>query len=109
MNNNIESILPDRDFPDYSAFSANVNPLYFHFALPFITEYVKNENVVYVCKDHFEELVAFDSQLQEEYVEWYNPGNEFYITNREYAGQSLDIYILGLNKTVLMFFMRKTF
>ena len=56
MNNNIESILPNRDFPEYSAFSANVNPRYFHFALPFITEYVKNENEFDIL---FKELECF--------------------------------------------------
>jgi hypothetical protein len=107
MNIDIESILPNRDFPDYSVFSKNRNSLYFQFALPFLTEYVVNENMVFVCQEHFEELVALDSVLQQEYVEFYGPGNEYYITSRAHDGQNLDIYILARAKQVLMFFTRK--
>lgn len=107
MDTDIESILPNKDFPDYTAFSANVNPLYFQYALPFLTEYVKNENTCFAAQDHFEELVGCNNELQMEYVEWYNSENEFYVTSKRDDGQIMDIYILARYKKVLMFFTRK--
>lgn len=108
MDIDIEFILPNRNFPDYTVFSKNINPLYFQFALPFLSEYVKNDDLCFAAHEHFEELIAFDMVLQQEYVEWYDPANEYYVTSKRDDGQDMDIYILARNKVVLMFFIRKS-
>lgn len=104
----IESLIPNRDFPDYTAFSESCNPLYFRFALPFLKSKLNEEIPLYADKEHFEELVNESYDLQLEYVERYNPENEFFVTQSSHEATLIDIYFIVRCGEIVMFFTRKS-
>lgn len=76
----IESVLPNRDFPDYTPFSPSCNPLYFEFAIPYLKNRLNEECPLYACQIDFEELVGESYELQMEYIEHYHHENEYFLT-----------------------------
>ncbi len=107
MGLDIENILPDKDFPDYTAFSSSSNPLYFEFTIPYLKEKLREECPLGADKDHFEELLIENPDLQAEYVEHYHQENEFYVTQSKYRGILFDIYYIARYGAIVMFFTRK--
>lgn len=102
----IESLLPNRDFPDYTAFSESCNPLYFRFALPFLNSKLNEEIPLYADKEHFEELVNESYELQLEYVEHHHSDNEFFVTQNRHKETLIDIYYIARKGVIVMFFTR---
>lgn len=107
MKINIEQLLPNRDFPDYTPFSQLTNSLYFQYALPFLNHYIQSKEAIFACRNHFEELVSKSTALEDEYVEHYNTENKFYVTQRVDKNKTLDIYIIAREKLIVMFFIRE--
>lgn len=104
----IEFVLPDRDFPDYTPFSESTNPLYFAFTVPYLKERMNEELPMGASKEHFEELVNEAYELQLEYVEHYHPENEYFLTQGRYEGKLQDIYYIARNGEIVMFFIRRS-
>jgi len=107
MEYNYESLLQNKEFPDYTVFTEHTNALYFQYLLPIVMQEVNSTQPLYAAKEHFEELVSENIDLQHEYVELYDENNEFYLTQCSDGSQLYDFYILKLNKKVALFFIRK--
>lgn len=103
----IEFALPDRDFPDYTPFSETYNPIYFRFALPFLKNKLNGKMPLCADKEHFEELVDENYELQLEYVEHYHPENDFFVTQSRHEETLIDIYFIARDGEIVMFFTRK--
>ncbi len=102
----IEGVLPNRDFPDYTPFSRSCNPLYFEFALPYLKNRLNEECPLYACQIHFEELVSECFELQLEYVEHYHPDNEYFLTQGITGDVLMDMYFIARHGEIIMFFIR---
>ena len=107
MRYDFESLLHNKEFPDYTFFTETMNALYFQYLLPFLNQEVNSEQPLFAAIEHFEELVSENVDLQYEYVELYHEKNEFYLTQRSDGSKLYDIYILARNNKVVMFFIRK--
>lgn len=105
---NIESLISDREFQDYTPFSKNINALYFIFARSHLLAAYKSNRGTSACKEHFEELVGEDEGLQNEYVEAYHPRNEFFVLQERNGSTLHDIYCIFRFKRLQMFFIRKS-
>lgn len=102
----IKELLYEKDFPDYTVFSLNVNTIYFNYALPHLKNEIHSEFPVYADKTHFEELICFNPELQLEYVELYSPDAEFFIISTK-SDKLYDCYIMSVNSVIKMFFIRE--
>ena len=60
----------------------------------------------YAEKSHFEELICFNPELQNEYVEHYSPEAEFFIVSTK-SDKLYDCYIMVVNSIIKMFFVRE--
>lgn len=107
MTYDYESLLQNKEFPDYTVFTVHTNALYFQYLLPIMLQEVNSKQPLYAAKEHFEELVSENIDLQHEYVEMYDEINEFYLTQCSDGSQLYDFYILTREKKVVMFFIRK--
>ncbi len=103
---NIEDVLENRDFPDYTPFSLTSNPLYFMIALTFLKDKLKENILCQACIEHFEELVNECTDLQVEYVEYYHKDNQFFVVQSAHQGHLFDIYFITRYGEILMFFTR---
>lgn len=107
MKYNLEDfIIMNRNFPDYTVFSMAINTLYFEFASPYLLNKISLGKCIFACKEHYEELVSQDIQLQLEYVNVYDNENEFYYVQNRDETEAYDFYILTRNGNILMFFTR---
>ncbi len=104
----IEGVLPNRDFPDYTPFSQYINSLYFQYFSSNLKEEILNGNSVNACKSHFEELVSLNNDLQYAYVEVFDHDNEFWCLQKSDGDVIFDFYIILNTSEVIFFFIRKS-
>lgn len=106
-SNVICDMLIDKEFPDYTPFSINLNAFYFDYCRQILEIEINRETPIYVAKEPFEELVNLNKQLAAEYVEWLSPNSKYFIVNFTDV-KNYDFYVMAINFKVVMFFVRET-
>lgn len=96
------------DLPDYSLYSDSCNPVLFQAGkYHFYSDVLPDP--LYASKEHFLELIAEHTQLQNQYVEHLGPNNEFYVSSLlNSEGVPYDIYYMVDANELKFFFTRKT-
>jgi len=102
-----EHIIDDSNFPDYTVFSADNNPIYFYLVKRYFYGHVLNEPE-YLSREQYQKIINNHHQLQNKYVEFLGPENQFYITpTKDEAGIVYDIYFMTTRQELHFFFTRQ--
>jgi hypothetical protein len=96
-------------FPDYTLFSEQSNPIFYHdFRMALITSVVNSEPGQ-IPRSRWEELIASHQDIQQEYVEYYSDSNHFnYAQGKDRFGNPVDYFMLFEDNKLKFFFTRRT-
>jgi len=101
----LESLLADKEFPDYSFFSERKNNLFFNFAK---RNFLHETTLLCADEKHFQELIFDKPDLQLEYVENYHPSAQYYYCCLNDESKTYDFYLMVVDCSLKLFFLRES-
>lgn len=99
----LNDLLQNKEFPDYSVFTAKINTFYFEYAAPYMNKEILKKTYKLLNKKLFELRIKNSLELGSEYVRLYNQAAVFYGTCFEDSNK-YNCYIMTLSKKVILFF-----
>jgi hypothetical protein len=102
----LDSLLKNKDFPDYTVFSRNINSFYFEYSLSFLYDKLAEGIVKTIEKKYFEKLIENDISLSNEYVEWLTENTEYFHVILYDQKTEYDCFIMKQQGDIKLFFVR---
>lgn len=100
----LEKIMEGQEFPDYTLFSADSNPFYFYLVKKYFYTHVLAKPE-YLSREQFQKIINNHHLLQNKYVEFLSPENQFYISQtKDEAGIVYDIFFMTTTQDLHFFF-----
>ena len=103
----VEELIRTKDFPDFTAFSENINAAYFEYSLPFLEEKLREKEAKIIDTNEFKILLKNNLTLANEYVELLADNSEFYWVVLSGEKNKYDCFLMMVDDVIKLFFVRQ--
>lgn len=105
--NMVMVLLQEKEFPDYTVFSKNINAVYFQEINKQLAKEIRAKECEFVSREFIEKIIVNNIDLQLQYVEEYSKQSEFFLVKQSFEDIEYQIYVIAINKNIGLFFIQK--
>jgi hypothetical protein len=103
----LDTLLKEKEFPDFAVFSPNINGFYFEYCLPFLQWKITNKESSGIDKKLCEKIISIDFALSKEYVEWYSTTLQYFHVVLIDNFLDYNCYIICQDLQIKLFFLTR--